>query len=81
MCPEFVAGVLWPTARLADAQAQMARWLANGAQLGFLLTDEPETAYLYRCGQPVEAAHGFGEALSGELALPGFRLDLREAIS
>lgn len=78
LCPEFVAEVMSSTDRLADAQAKMAQWLANGAQLGFLLTDEPETAYIYRPSQPVEVVQGFDNELSGEPLLPGFVLDLRE---
>ncbi|NML68034.1 Uma2 family endonuclease [Hymenobacter sp. RP-2-7] len=78
LCPEFVVEVISPTDRLADAQAKMAQWLANGAQLGLLLTDSPETAYIYRPGQPVEEMQGFDNELSGEPVLPGFTLDLRE---
>lgn len=77
-CPEFVAEIMSPSDNLPDSQAKMEQWLANGAQLGFLLTDEPETAYLYRPGQPVEVVQGFDNELSGEPVLPGFRLDLRE---
>lgn len=78
ICPEFVVEVMSPSDTLAGAQAKMEQWLANGVQLGFLLTDEPETACVYRPGQPVETLPGFGRELSGEPVLPGFRLDLRE---
>ena len=78
ICPEFVVEVMSPPDTLAGSQAKMAQWLANGAQLGFLLTDEPETAYVYRPGQPVETVSGFDRELSGEPVLPGFQLDLRE---
>ena len=78
ICPEFVVEVMSPSDTLPGSQAKMEQWLANGVQLGFLLTDEPETAYVYRPGQPVETIHGFDHELSGEPVLPGFRLDLRE---
>lgn len=78
LCPEFVVEVMSPSDTLAGSQAKMEQWLANGVQLGFLLTDEPETAYLYRPGQRVEVVQGFDRELSGEPLLPGFRLDLRE---
>lgn len=78
ICPEFVVEVMSPSDTLAGSQAKMEQWLANGVQLGFLLTDEPETAYMYRPGQPVETLSGFDRELSGEPVLPGFRLDLRE---
>jgi Uma2 family endonuclease len=79
ICPEFVVEVMSPSDTLSSSQAKMAQWLQNGAQLGFLITDEPtETAYLYRLGQPVEVVQGFDNELSGEPVLPGFRLDLPE---
>ena len=78
ICPEFVVEVLSPTDQLDDAQAKMEQWLANGVQLGFLLNDQPETAYLYRLGQPVEVVNGFDTELSGEPVLPSFQLNLRE---
>ena len=55
----------------------MDEYLANGAQLGFLLDVEAETAYIYRPGQAVETVQGYDQELSGEPVLPGFRLDLR----
>jgi len=78
VCPEFVVKVMSPSDTLPAAQAKMAQWLANGVQLGFLLHDEPEMAYIYRPGQPVEQVPGFDTQLSGEPVLPGFRLDPRE---
>ncbi|RYY14378.1 MAG: Uma2 family endonuclease [Cytophagaceae bacterium] len=79
ICPEFVVEVMSPSDTLTGSQAKMEQWLANGVQLGFLITDEPtETAYLYRPGQPVEIVRGFDHELSGEPVLPGFQLDLRE---
>jgi len=76
-CPEFVVEVRSPTDRLATLQAKMNEYLANGAQLGFLLDVEAETAYIYRPGQPAETVRGYDQELSGEPVLPGFRLDLR----
>lgn len=78
LCPEFVVEVMSPSDKLATEQAKMEQWLANGAQLGFLLRDAPETDYVYRPGQPVEVLEGFDRELSGEPLLPGFQLDLRE---
>ena len=78
ICPEFVVEVMSPKDRLVSSQAKMEQWLANGVQLGFLLNEKPETAYIYRPGQPVELVKGFDHELSGEPVLPGFLLDLRE---
>ncbi|WP_375415863.1 Uma2 family endonuclease [uncultured Hymenobacter sp.] len=77
ICPEFVVEIRSPSDRLATLQAKMEEYLANGAQLGFLLDVEAETAYIYRPGQAVELVQGYGQELSGEPVLPGFRLDLR----
>lgn len=78
LCPEFVMEVKSPSDRLATLQAKMEQWLRNGAQLGFLLDTETETAYVYRPDHAVETVQGFDHELSGEPVLPGFRLDLRE---
>lgn len=78
VCPEFVLEVKSPSDRLIYLQAKMEEYLANGAQLGFLLHVEAETAYVYRSGQPTpEIVRGYDQELSGEPVLPGFRLDLR----
>lgn len=76
-CPEFVIEILSPSDRLAVTQAKMEEYLANGAQLGFLLDMEAETAYIYCPSQPAETVQGYDQELSGEPVLPGFRLDLR----
>ena len=76
-CPEFVVEIRLPSDRLATLQAKMAEYLENGAQLGFLLDVEAETAYVYRPDQPAETVQGYDRELSGEPVLPGFRLDLR----
>ncbi len=76
VCPEFMLDVKSPSDALADLQAKMQDYLANGMQLGFLLHIESETAYVYRPGQPVETVQGYDQELSGEPVLPGFRLDL-----
>lgn len=78
LCPDFVIEVKSPSDRLSTLQAKMEQWLNNGVLLGFLIDTETETAYVYRPGQPMQTVPGFGNELSGEPVLPGFRLDLRE---
>ncbi len=77
VCPAFVVEVKSPSDGLRYLQAKMEDYLANGAQLGFLLDLEAETAYVYRPGQPPETLPGFDRDLSGAPLLPGFVLDLR----
>jgi Uma2 family endonuclease len=66
-----------PSDDVADLQAKMEIYLANGMQLDFLLDVPAQTAYIYRPGQPAETVQGYDQELSGEPVLPGFRLDLR----
>lgn len=77
VCPEFMLEVKSPSDDVADLQAKMEIYLANGMLLGFLLDVETETAYVYRPGQPAQTVQGYDQALSGEPVLPGFALDLR----
>ncbi|WP_426490405.1 Uma2 family endonuclease [Hymenobacter sp. 102] len=77
ICPEFVVEVKSPSDRISTLQAKMEQWLSNGAQLGFLLDVETETAWVYRVGQPAEELHGYARELDAAPVLPGFRLDLQ----
>ncbi|RSK32493.1 Uma2 family endonuclease [Hymenobacter metallilatus] len=77
ICPEFVVEVKSPSDRISTLQAKMEQWLSNGAQLGFLLDVETETAWVYRAGQPAEELHGYDQELDAAPVLPGFRLDLQ----
>lgn len=77
ICPEFVVEVKSPSDRISTLQAKMNQWVRNGAQLGFLLDTETETAWVYRPNQPAEEIHSYNQLLSAEPTLPGFQLDLR----
>ncbi|MBO0952703.1 Uma2 family endonuclease [Fibrella forsythiae] len=77
LCPDFVLELLSPSDRLVDAQQKMEDWMANGCQLGWLLSPATSTAYIYRSNQEVvvyETTH----PLSGEDILPDFMLDLSQ---
>ena len=59
--------------------AKLEEYRQNGALLGWLLSCDDETAYIFRAGQEgYETVVGFDRELSGEDVLPGFRLDLRK---
>ena len=75
VCPDFVLELKSKTDRLADLQEKMESWLANGAQLGWLVVLEEETVYIYQPGEPVGQHSTFSTPLSGDPVLPGFRLD------
>lgn len=75
MCPDVVVEIKSPSDGLGYLQAKMNDYLANGAQLGFLLDIKAETAYVYRLGQPVETVRGLTHELSGDPVLPLRRRD------
>lgn len=77
LCPDFVVELRSPTDRVEDLQAKMEEYIANGAQLGWLLVPESRDVYLYQPNAPM--AHlSNPETLSGEPLLPGFTLTLAE---
>ncbi len=63
------------TDRLADLQEKMESYVANGAQLGWLVVLEEETVYIYQPEQPVRQHSDFSTPLSGDPVLPDFQLD------
>jgi Uma2 family endonuclease len=77
LCPDFVIELRSPTDRLSVLQRKMQEYLANGAQLGWLLVPQVRRVYVYRPYQPVEILEN-PETLAGDPLLPGFVLDLRE---
>jgi Uma2 family endonuclease len=76
LCPEFVVEVMSPSDRLKPAKAKMELWIANGAQLGWLIDGDSEAVYVYRPGHPVKAHRGI-QKLEGEGPVKGFVLQLR----
>ncbi|HLH23143.1 MAG TPA: Uma2 family endonuclease [Chloroflexota bacterium] len=77
ICPDFVLELWSPSDRLADVQAKMDEYLANGGRLGWLLYPPERCVYVYRPEAPVERLDQ-PETVSGEPVLSGFALDLRE---
>ncbi len=77
ICPDFVLELWSPSDRLADVQAKMTEYVANGARLGWLVYPPERCVFVYRPDAPVERLDQ-PETMSGEPVLPGFALDLRE---
>jgi Uma2 family endonuclease len=77
LCPDFVVELRSETDLLDDLKAKMEEYLANGAQLGWLIDPGEKTVYVYR---PNETAICLSDPaqVSGDPLLPGFVLDLRE---
>lgn len=77
VCPDFVVELRSPSDRLEDLQAKLAEYLANGAELGWLIDPLERKVHVCRPGHspviladPVEVA--------GDPTLPGFVLKLAE---
>ena len=54
----------------------MEQWIANGAQLGWLIDADRQTVYVYQPNQPVEIRKGVLR-LAGKGPVKGFMLQLR----
>jgi Uma2 family endonuclease len=76
LAPEFVVEVLSPSDRLKIAKEKMEQWIANGAQLGWLIDGDHETVYVYRRSRPTQIQRGITK-LAGDGPVKGFRLQLR----
>ena len=50
LCPDFVAEVRSKSDRLPVLRAKMEEWIANGAQLGWLIDPERRAVEVYRTG-------------------------------
>ena len=76
-CPEFVVELLSPFDSRKKAHLKMIEWIANGAQLGWLIDPFQQTVTIYRPGQDVEVRREITQ-IEGEGPVAGFVLDLRE---
>jgi Uma2 family endonuclease len=54
VCPEFVIEVRSATDRLFELQEKMAMWIANGADLAWLVDPQRRVVEIYRAGEAVE---------------------------
>jgi Uma2 family endonuclease len=57
-------------------KSKMKEYMANGAQLGWLLDPTRRQVYAYRTGTPVQRLDNPG-SLSGDPLLPGFVFDVQ----
>jgi Uma2 family endonuclease len=77
LCPDFVIELKSPSDRLRSLKSKMDEWIANGAQLGWLIVPETRTVYIYWPGTPPEELSGV-DFVAGEGLVAGFRLDLAD---
>lgn len=76
LCPDFVVELRSRTDSLQNLQRKMEEYVANGAQLGWLIDPFERKVYVYRPGAEVEVLED-PETVSGEPLLRGFTLDVR----
>lgn len=77
LCPDFVAELRSPDDSLVALQEKMVEYMANGAQLGWLIDPVQKRVYVYRPARPVECLSN-PDAVSGESILEGFVFTLTE---
>ena len=77
LCPDFAAEVRSPSDTLTELQDKMDEYIANGAQLGWLIDPYEARVYIYRPGQAVECLEN-PATISGDPVLPGFVFNVSE---
>jgi Uma2 family endonuclease len=76
ICPEFVIEVRSESDRLPELQAKMDQWIANGAEVAWLIDPIDKTLTIYRPGdEPEHLVHptsiqGTGPIAGFELVMP-----------
>lgn len=75
LCPEFVVELRSESDALDALRAKMAKWVSQGAALGWLLDPGRKTVEIYRPGREPELLDGLSAAY-GEGPVDGFVLEL-----
>jgi Uma2 family endonuclease len=76
ICPDFVVELRSPSDSLNFLREKMEEYVANGAQLGWLIDPFERKVYVYRPGAETEVLED-PVTVSGEPLLRGFALDMR----
>jgi len=76
LCPDFVVELRSPPDRLKILMTKMEEYIANGAQLGWLIDPLERKVYIYRPGAAAEVLDDPKEVSGGPL-LKGFVLDVQ----
>ena len=77
--PAFVAEIVSGTDTVPPLQRKMGIYMANGAQLGWLIDPYRRQVYVYRPEVDVEILDD-PETLSGDPVMPGFVFEVRQRI-
>lgn len=79
VCPAFVGEIMSETDRLPPLLRKMERYMANGAQLGWLIDPYRRRVYVYRPGVDVEVLED-PESIGGDPVMAGFVFEVRQRI-
>ena len=79
LCPAFVAEIMSGTDTLPLLQRKMERYIANGAQLGWLIDPYRRQVHVYRPDVEPESLDN-PETISGDQLLPGFVFEVGRRI-
>lgn len=75
LCPDFVIELRSKSDRLPVIREKMREWIANGAQLGWLIEPESRSVEIYRANREPEILSA-PTSIKGERPLDGFILNL-----
>lgn len=73
VCPEFVIELRSPSDRLAPVKAKMDMWMANGAEVAWLIDPQRRVVEIYRPGNPPEVLYD-PSSVQGTGPVAGFEL-------
>lgn len=74
VCPDFVIELFSESDNLQELKSKLADWIANGAQLAWLIDPYGRQVFVYRPGQEPERVTG--REVTGEGPVKGFDLNL-----
>jgi len=75
ICPDFVIELRSQSETVQELQNKMAEYIANGAQMGWLIDPFDRKVYIYQPGQPPGRLDD-PTCIRADAVLPGFTLDL-----
>jgi Uma2 family endonuclease len=73
LCPDFIIELRSPSDNLKDLQDKMLKWIANGAQLAWLIDPIEQEVSIYRFGESPEVHH-HSTSVQGDGVMAGFEL-------
>jgi Uma2 family endonuclease len=73
VCPDFIIELRSQSDDLAELEAKMERWIANGAKLAWLIDPERQVVAVYRSGEQPKVHH-HPNSVPGTGPIAGFEL-------